>query len=79
MDLFLKSDLNHCPFFLVFLCRSLKNKIYNLDERCLRIIYNGKKSNLEESIIKDNSVSIHHKNTRTHITEVWRCTNLRME
>ena len=33
-----------------------------LHERCLRIIYNDKKSNFNELLVKDGSVSIHHQN-----------------
>ena len=42
--------------------RSLNTKINRLHERCLRIVYNDKKSNFNELLIKDDSVSIHHQN-----------------
>ena len=29
---------------------------------CLRLIYNDKHSSFEELLVKDNSVSVHHKN-----------------
>ena len=44
--------------------RLVLNKINKLHERGLRIIYNDKKSNFEELLGKDNSVSIHHRNLR---------------
>ena len=45
--------------------RLLNNKINKLHERYLGIIYNNKKSNFEELLVKDNSLSIHHKNVQT--------------
>ena len=40
------------------------NKINCLHERCLRLIYNNKKSSFEDVLQKDQSVSIHHINLR---------------
>ena len=42
--------------------RSLNTKINRLHEKCLRIIYNDKKSNFNGLLEKDDSVSIHHQN-----------------
>ena len=41
------------------------NKIDRLHERCLRLIYNDKKSSFEDLLEKDGSVPIHHRNLRT--------------
>ena len=41
--------------------RTYINKINRLHERCLRLIYNDKCSSFEEVLVKDKSVSIHHK------------------
>ena len=38
------------------------NEINRLHERCLRLIYNGKKSSFKDLLQKDWSVSIHHRN-----------------
>ena len=45
--------------------RSNNSKINHLHERCLRSIYNHKKSYFEDLLQKDGSVSIHHRNLRT--------------
>ena len=42
--------------------RTYNNKINRLNGRCLRLIYNDKRSSFEDLPEKDNSVSIHHKN-----------------
>ena len=46
----------------MFHSRCLNDKSNRLHERCLRLIYNDKISNLEELLNKDNSVSIRHNN-----------------
>ena len=61
MNTFFKSQFNYCP--LVWMCcnRSLNTKINRLHKRCLQI-YNDKKSNFNELLVKDSSASIHHQN-----------------
>ena len=48
------------------------NKIKHLHERCLRLIYNDKQSPCEELLIKDGTVSMHHRNTQTLATEMFK-------
>ena len=62
MNAFFKAQFNYCPIVWMFHTHSLNNKISRLHERCLRIIYNDKRSNFEELLVKDNSVSIHQIN-----------------
>ena len=50
----------------------LNNKISQIHERCLRIIYNDKHSNFEERLVKDNSVSIRHNNIQTLAIEMYK-------
>ena len=52
MNAFFKSQFNFCS--LVWMCcnRSLNTKINWLHERCLRIVYNDKKSNFNEPLVK---------------------------
>ena len=58
MNSFFRSQFNYC--LLIWMCHSQTNnrKINRLHEKCLRIIYNDKKSFIK-SVKKDNSVSIH--------------------
>ena len=42
--------------------RTYNNKINRLNGRCLRLIYNDKRSSFEDLPEKGNTVSIHHKN-----------------
>ena len=58
---------------LIWMChnRTYKNKINRLHERCLRLIYNHKRSFFEDLLQKDNSVSIHHKNLQALAIEMF--------
>ena len=71
MNAFFKLQINYCP--LVWMCcnRSLNTKINRLHERCLRIVYNNKKSSFNEQLVKDGSVSIHHQNLRKLAVEIF--------
>ena len=62
MNTFFKPQFNYWP--LVWMCcnKSLNTKINRLHERCLWIVYNEKKLNFNELLVKDGSDSIHHQN-----------------
>ena len=66
MNAFFSAQLNY-PTIWMFHSRSLNNKTNRLHERCLRMIYNDKQSNFGELLVRDNSVSIHHRNIQ-HLT-----------
>ena len=69
MNAFFNSQFNYCP--LIWMCHSRENnnKINGLHERCLRIIYNDKRSSFNE---KDGSVSIHERNIKILATEMFK-------
>ena len=70
MNAFFRPQFNYCPAVWMFHSPSLNNKINQLRECCLRIIYDDKHSNFEELLVKDNSVSIHHNNIHTLAIEI---------
>ena len=72
MNAFLKTQFSHCPVIWMFHPRSLNNEINQLHERCLRIIYNNKRSTFEELLAKDNSVCVHHNNIHIIATEMYK-------
>ena len=60
VNVFFYSQSNY--YQLVWMCnnRTNNNKINRLHERCLRLIYNDKKSSFKDLLHKDRSVSMHH-------------------
>ena len=52
--------------------RENNNKINRLHEKCLRIIYNYKRSSFNALLEKDGSVSIHEKNIKILATEMFK-------
>ena len=72
MNAFFKEQFNYCP--LVWMCcsTSLSNKINQPHERCLWIVYNDKKSNFNELLVKDGSVSIHYENLEKLAVEMFK-------
>ena len=75
-ETFIMSQFNYCP--LVWMCHSSgpNNKINNIHKRALRIVYQDKKSTLQEDLLeKDNSVPIHKKNLQYLATEIYKVKN----
>ena len=72
VNAFFTVQFNYC--LLIWMChnRTYKNKINRLHERCLRLIYNDKRSSFEDLLEKDNSVSIHHKNLQALAMEMFK-------
>ena len=72
INAFFYSQFNYCQ--LVWMChnRTNNNKINRLHERCLRLIYNDKKTTFDDLLKKDGSVSIHYKNLRTLAIELFK-------
>ena len=54
VNAFFMVQFNYCP--LIWMChnRTYNNKIKRLHERCLRLIYNDKRSSFEDLLEKDN-------------------------
>ena len=72
MTSFLNAQLNYCPLIWMLHSRSNNSKIKHFHERCLRLIYKDKQSSYEELLIKDSTVSIHHRNIPTHTAEMFK-------
>ena len=72
---FITSQFNYCP--LVWMChsRGLNNRINNLHERALRIVYQDKKSDFETLLKNDKSVTIHVRILHYLVTEVSKVKN----
>ena len=55
--------------------RGLNNKINNIHERALRIVYQGKKSSFETLLKRDKSTSVHMKDLQHLVTELFKVKN----
>ena len=75
MKTFRTSQFGYYP--LVWMChnRNLNNEINNLHERKLRLVYKDRKSVFEELIIRDKSLSVHHKNLQILAREMFKVQN----
>ena len=62
------SQFSCCP--LIWMCQIKKQNKYRIHERCFHLIYNDKKSSLDNLLDKDKSVSIQHK---TLGVLQWKC------
>ena len=62
LNAFFILQFSYCPLVWMFHSRGKNNKINRIHERCLRIIYDNKKSTFYKLLEKDASVSIHKRN-----------------
>ena len=75
MNAFFMSQFSYCPLIWMGHSRGLNNKINRLHERCLRIIYDDNKSSFDESLQKDKSITIHHRNIQSLAIELYKIRN----
>ena len=53
----------------------LKDVFFFKARRCLRIIYNEKRSSFEDLLVEDGSISMHYNNVHTLSTEMYKVIN----
>ena len=75
MKAFITSQFSYCPLVWMFHSIKSNNRINRLHERSLRIVYNDYNSTFEELLMKDNSVSIHHRNLQVFSTLLYKIIN----
>ena len=69
---FIQSQFAFCPIVWMFHSRCIENKINHLHERVLRIVYQDYNSTFNEMLLKDGSVTIHHRNIQLLATELFK-------
>ena len=72
MKVFIVSQYRCSPLVWIFYSRGINNKINRIHEKVLRITYSHKSSSFQDLFDKDNSVTIHHKNSRTFAIEKFK-------
>ena len=65
------SQFGYCPLNLMFHSRHLNNTINSIHKRALRITYQDPYIYISRNV-KDNSVSIHHRNLQALATEMFK-------
>ena len=72
LNAFFMSEFNYCQ--LVWMCHNhtKNNRINWLHKRCIRLIYNDKKSSSEELLETDSSASIQDRNLRTLAIDMYK-------
>ena len=75
MKTFIHSQFNYCPLIWMFHNRTLNNKINNLQERDLRIVYKNGILTFQELLHMDNSITIHQRNLQWLATEMYKVKN----
>ena len=75
MKSFVISQFNYCPIVWMYCQRKSNNLINRIHERALLIAYNDYKSNFNQLLDKNNSVTIHHRNIQALATEIYKTLN----
>ena len=65
----------YCPLVRMCHSRTLNNKPSKLQERCLRIVYNYKRSNFQNLLDQGKSVSVHTRNLQILAIEMYKVSN----
>ena len=75
MKAFIDSQFGYCPLIWMFCSRTLNNRINQLHERALRLVYKDATLSFEELLIVDKSFSIHHRNLQKLATGMYKVIN----
>ena len=59
----------------MFCSRKMNNRINHIHERALRLVYEDYASSFEELLLRDKSVSIHHRNVQKVAIEMFKVKN----
>ena len=69
---FIISQFNYCPLVWMFHTKQLNNRINSLHEKALRVTYQDRNSSFSELLNLDKSVSIHYRNIKYLLTEIYK-------
>ena len=69
---FIESQFTYCPLIWMFHSRQLNNKINQLHERALRIVYKNYELSFEELLFIDGSFCVHHRNIHAVAIEMYK-------
>ena len=72
---FIESQFSYCSLIWMFHSRQLNNRINNLHERALRLVYNDHVSSFQLLLVRDKSFSIHERNLQKLAIEMYKVKN----
>ena len=75
MKAFIESQFSYCPLIWMFCSRKMNKKINFIHERALRLVYEDYITTFGDLLIRDNSVSIHHRNIQKVAIEMFKVKN----
>ena len=75
MNAFIFSQFGYCPLVWMFHSRKLNNRINNIHEGALRIVFRDHKSTFQQMLKQNKSVSIHQRNLQILATENFKTKN----
>ena len=74
MKAFITSQFSYCPLIWMFHSRNLNNKINQIHEQALRLVYQNNLS-FSELLNLDNSLTVQQKNLQRLVTEIYKVKN----
>ena len=72
MKAFTESQFSYCPLIWMFHSRGVNNKINQLHERSLQIVYKDNISSFEDLLKKDRLLTIHQRNIQSLAIELFK-------
>ena len=69
MNAFIFSQFGYCPLVWMFHSRKLNNRINNIHERALRIVFRDYESTFQQLLKQNKSVSMHQGNLQIFATK----------
>ena len=75
MKSFIESKFSYCPLIWMFCSRKMNRKINHIHQRAIRLVYEDYVTSFEDLLIKDKSVSIHHRNIQKVAIEMFKVKN----
>ena len=75
MKAFINAQFGYCPLVWMFHSRTLNNRINNIHERALRIVYRDRNTSFNELLSRDGTVTIHEHNIQVLATEMFKAYN----
>ena len=75
MRAFINIQFHYCPLAWMFNKRHLHQKLNKMQERALRITYQGYKSSVEALVGKDSLITEHQRNLQSLMIEMYKTKN----